>query len=174
MQIFSFMEMHMKISSAKRRPLCPGLGGGWGGCVCVCVCVCGGGGGGGGGGGVKNASHGTAMHGHIYVKKEMSHSWASYQIRKIAGCAYAGIAGNVFPRLRLQRKPLVSDPDMHHGTCVTHVPWCMSGSLNRGGGENVPGIPGTCANRNLTYLARGPWLFETVSKCTLGCITYTS
>ena len=22
-----------------------------------------------------------------------------------------------------------SDPDMHHGTCVTHVPWCMSGSL---------------------------------------------
>ena len=22
----------------------------------------------------------------------------------------------------------VSDPDMHHGTCVTHVPWCMSGS----------------------------------------------
>ena len=23
----------------------------------------------------------------------------------------------------------VSDPDMHHGTCVMHVPWCMSGSL---------------------------------------------
>ena len=23
----------------------------------------------------------------------------------------------------------VSDPGMHHGTCVTHVPWCMSGSL---------------------------------------------
>ena len=22
-----------------------------------------------------------------------------------------------------------SDPGMHHGTCVTHVPWCMSGSL---------------------------------------------
>ena len=26
----------------------------------------------------------------------------------------------------------VSDPDMHHGTCVTHVPWCMSGSLTSG------------------------------------------
>ena len=26
----------------------------------------------------------------------------------------------------------VSDPDMHHGTCVTHVPWCMPGSLNCG------------------------------------------
>ena len=34
---------------------------------------------------------------------------------------------------------------MHHGTCVTHVPWCMSGSLTRGDGENVPGIPGACA-----------------------------
>ena len=82
---------------------------------------------------------------------------ASYQIRKIAGCACAGNAGKVFPRGRLQRKLLVSDPDMHHGTCVTHVPWCMSGSLNRGGGENVPGIPGACASRNITYLARGPW-----------------
>ena len=25
--------------------------------------------------------------------------------------------------------PPVSDPDMHHGICVTHVPWCMPGSL---------------------------------------------
>ena len=28
--------------------------------------------------------------------------------------------------------PLVSDPDMHHGTCLTHVAWCMSGSLTSG------------------------------------------
>ena len=41
-------------------------------------------------------------------------------------------------------KPLVSDPDMHHGTCVTHVPWCVSKSLTRFGGEHVPGIPGAC------------------------------
>ena len=46
-----------------------------------------------------------------------------------------------FPCHRLQRKPLVSDPDMHHGMCTAHVPWCMSGSLTPGGGENVPGIP---------------------------------
>ena len=71
--------------------------------------------------------------------------WASYQIRKIAGCACAGNAGNVFPRRRFKRKPLVSDPGMHHGTCVTHVPWCMSGSLTCCDGENVPGIPGACA-----------------------------
>ena len=31
---------------------------------------------------------------------------------------------------QLQRKPLVSDPGMHHGTCVAHVPWCMSGFAN--------------------------------------------
>ena len=72
-------------------------------------------------------------------------SWASYQIRKIAGCACAGNAGNVFPRRRFQMKPVVRDPGMHHGTCVTHVPWCMSGSLTCGDGENVPGIPGACA-----------------------------
>ena len=28
----------------------------------------------------------------------------------------------LFPRHRLQGKPLVSDPGMHHSTCVTHVP----------------------------------------------------
>ena len=50
-----------------------------------------------------------------------------------------------FPRRQFQRKPLVSNPGMHHGTCVTHVPWCMSGSLTCGDGENVPGIPGACA-----------------------------
>ena len=61
-----------------------------------------------------------------------------------------------FPRHSRQRKPLVSDPGMHHGTCVTHVPWCMLGSSTSGGRENVPGIPGACATRNLTYLVRGP------------------
>ena len=28
--------------------------------------------------------------------------------------------------------PQVSDPDLHHGMCVTHVPWCRSGSLTSG------------------------------------------
>ena len=60
-----------------------------------------------------------------------------------------------FPRHWSQMKPLISDPGMHPGTCVTHVPRCMSGSLISGGGENVPGIPGASATRNFTYLARG-------------------
>ena len=32
----------------------------------------------------------------------------------------------------LSPPPWVSDPNMHHGTCVTHVPWCMLGSLTCG------------------------------------------
>ena len=84
-------------------------------------------------------------HNHSMVVHVDSDPWASYQISKIVGCACAGNAGNVFPRRRFQRKPLISDPGMHHGTCVTHVPWCMSGSLTCGYGENVPGIPGACA-----------------------------
>ena len=62
-----------------------------------------------------------------------------------------------FSHHQLQRKPLVNDHGIYHGTCVTHVPWCMSGLLNRGGGENVPGIPGACSTRNFAHLARGPW-----------------
>ena len=52
--------------------------------------------------------------------------------------------------------PQVSDHDMHHGACGTHVPWCMPGSLSSGGDENVPGILGTCTTRNFTCLVRGP------------------
>ena len=128
----------------------------------------------------------------------------------------------------------LSDPDMHHGMCVAHVPWCMPGSLTHddvikwkhfprywlfvrgihrptvnfpsqrpvtrsfdvffdmclnkqlskqtwgwgfkkpsrslwrhrnvavsfdvGGGEIVPGIPGTCATRNFTYLVKGSYI----------------
>ena len=61
---------------------------------------------------------------------------------KIAGCACARNVRNIFLRHRLQRKPLVSDSDMHHGRC-------MPGSPTRGDRENVPGIPGACASRYL-------------------------
>ena len=61
-----------------------------------------------------------------------------------------------FPRHRPQRKQLVSDPGMHHCTCVTHVPWCMPGSLTAEAGKTFSAIPGACATRNFTYLVRGP------------------
>ena len=42
--------------------------------------------------------------------------WASCQIHKIGGAHAPGMRGTFSP------SPQVSDPDMHHGTCVTHVP----------------------------------------------------
>ena len=58
-----------------------------------------------------------------------------------------------FPRYRFQGKP----------PCVTHVPWCMSGSLTRGGVENVPGIPGARTTRNFAYQIRDPWSSRNVT-----------
>ena len=67
--------------------------------------------------------------------------WASCQIPRIA-CAHApGMLGRFSP------PPRVRDPDMHHGTCVTHVPWGMPGSItnrflwNRRWGETFPAFP---------------------------------
>ena len=82
--------------------------------------------------------------------------WASCQIWKTAGAHAPGMPGTFSPPSG------ASYPDMHHGTCVTHVPWCMPGSLTNdfplesAVRENVPGIPGACATRNVTYLVRGP------------------
>ena len=38
-----------------------------------------------------------------------------------------------FSATDLKKNPLVSDPRTHHGTCISHLPWCMSGSPTRGG-----------------------------------------
>ena len=58
--------------------------------------------------------------------------WTTCQIRKIQNCGLRmrRECRKRFPRHRFQRKPLVYDPGMH----VTHVPWCISGSLIRDGG----------------------------------------
>ena len=67
--------------------------------------------------------------------------WVSCQIRKIAGAHAPEMPGTFSP------PPRVSDPDMHHGTCVTHVPWCMPGSLasgflwSRSRGKSFPAFP---------------------------------
>ena len=71
----------------------------------------------------------------------VSLSWASCQIRKIAGAHAPGMPGTFSP------SPQLNDPEMHHGTCVTHVPWCMPGSLtssflcNRRRGKTFPAFP---------------------------------
>ena len=58
---------------------------------------------------------------HSYHDLHLFHAWASCQIRKIVG-----MPGTFSP------PPRVSDPDMRRGRCVTHVPWCMLGSLTGG------------------------------------------
>ena len=81
---------------------------------------------------------------------------ASYQIRKTAGAHAPGMPGTFSP------PPRVSDPDMHHGMCVTHVPWCMSGSQTCGllwsrwrgkRSRHSRRMRTTCT---FTYMVRGP------------------
>ena len=89
-------------------------------------------------------------------KPGISNPWASYQIRKIAGCACARNAGNVFPAHR----------GLAIATCITARAWrtCRDACRDRqlavsfevSGGGNVPGIPGAFTTRNFTYLVRGP------------------
>ena len=83
------------------------------------------------------------LHGPLarYVKLRIAHA--------------PGMPGTISPPSR------VSDPDMHHGTCRTHVSWCLPGLavfFEVGGGGNVPGIPGACATHNFTYLVRSPFV----------------
>ena len=87
--------------------------------------------------------------------------WASCQIRKIADCACTWNAGNVFPQ------PWVTDPVMHHGTCVTHVPSCMPGSLTSGFLWSRCRWKHARRMRNFTYLVRGPcMIFVTIVRTT--------
>ena len=92
----------------------------------------------------------TDLHGYVFTSSLLwdviTDPWTSYQIRKTVETRECR---EHFSRRRLQRKPLVSVPGIQYDICVTYVSWCMSGSLTRGGGENVPGIPGVCAIRNL-------------------------
>ena len=63
----------------------------------------------------------------------------------------------------------VSNPDMHRGTCMTHVPWCMPGSLTSGflrsrwGGKRSP--HSRCM-RNLQFYVTGKRPMETYSSNT--------
>ena len=64
----------------------------------------------------------------------------------------------------------VSDPDMHHGTCITHMPRCMPGSLNVvffkvGGEENVPAFPAHVQPAILRIWQEAHWWCARVPLC---------
>ena len=84
--------------------------------------------------------------------------------------AYApGMPGTFSP-------PLVNDPDIHHDTCVTHVPWCMPGSLTSGFHKLVAWKTfqhyQRMRTRNFTYLARGPWPMASWFASTMQSMTH--
>ena len=61
--------------------------------------------------------------------------------------------------------PRASDPDMHHGTCATHVLWCIAGSLTSG--FLWSRWRGKCSRysrrmRNPQLCASGKWPMRTV------------
>ena len=65
-------------------------------------------------------SHYSDVHEHHGV----SNHWPLYRL-----------FNNLFSKFELKIKKtskldIISDPGMHHGTCVTHVPWFMPGSLS--------------------------------------------
>ena len=64
-----------------------------------------------------------------------------------------GMLGTLSPPTR------VSDPDMHHGTCVTHLSWCMPGSPTSDFlWSRWRGKPSRCVHNPLfAYPIRGPW-----------------
>ena len=74
-----------------------------------------------------------------YFKHESSVTGISYT--RTLNCKIHGPLTR-YAKLRVAHAPgmpgtfsppsLVIDPDMHHGTCLTHVPWCMSGSITSG------------------------------------------
>ena len=81
---------------------------------------------------------------------------ASYQIRKIAGCSCAGNVGNVFPGIDFKGNRYSATP-----TCIPARAWrtCRGACLYRKlavAGKSFLANPGACANRNFTYLVKGP------------------
>ena len=83
--------------------------------------------------------------------------WASCRVCKIVGhiCDAPGMSWTFSPPRR------VFGPDMHYGTCVTHVSWCMPGSITSGflwsrwrGKRSQHSM--RMRNLQFRYLVRGP------------------
>ena len=82
----------------------------------------------------------VCIHTHIYIYIVHIHKYTAELWATKISALYGPIARYVKFRVAhspgmpgtFSPPPRVSDPDMHHGTGVTHVPWCMPGSLTSG------------------------------------------
>ena len=83
----------------------------------------------------------------LSAKKRPPSKWsirhANVPLTRYANLLFAHAPGmpERFLRYRLERKLRASDPGTHHGTCVTQVPRCMSGSPTGGAGKTFPAYP---------------------------------
>ena len=79
-----------------------------------------------------------------FVTSTLFHSWDHEPLTryvKLWAAHASGMLGTFSPP-PASMEPLVRDPGMHHGTCVSHLPWCMSGLLTCfGGGKRFPAFP---------------------------------
>ena len=75
---------------------------------------------------IKMVIHKSQKNGACVIITRNLSALASHQIPKLWVVHAPGMPGTFYMPLR------VSDPDMNHGTCVTHVLWCMPGSLTSG------------------------------------------
>ena len=89
-------------------------------------------------------------------RKTQLHAWASYQVRKIAGCAWAGNAGNVFPATDFKWNGYLAIPACIRARASRTCRDACRESLTWSGGGNVSGIPGACATCNFAQPVRGP------------------
>ena len=62
--------------------------------------------------------------------------------------------------MRRECRERFSPKGMHHGTCVTHVPWCMSGLLTRGGGKMFPAFPAHAQSEILHICQEGLHIWQ--------------
>ena len=122
-QEFPFTRMDLKISSAKCHPFC--LDRNMLTVILFSVTVA-----------VSTATQSSVGDSQTYSE------WASCQIRQIAGAHAPGMPGTFSP------SPQVSDPDMHHGTCVTARAVMHAGIANlrfplksAAGGKTFPAFP---------------------------------
>ena len=85
--------------------------------------------------GIRIRYEGIADKFPVQIKRVMDplclpHHWLRYgpltRYAKLSVAHAPGMLG------KFSSPPRVSDPYMHHGTCVTHVPWCLLGSLTSG------------------------------------------
>ena len=111
---------------------------------------------------------------HIYLNSNLRWCYFHGPLTRYVTCRIArapGMPGTFSP------PPRVSDPDMSHGTCVTHVPWCMPGSITSGffwsrwRGKRSPHSRRFCVTgkrpmeRGLVHrsMRQGAWVSQTVS-----------